>query len=238
MKTTLTSIILVSILSAPALSAELHKPHAFDFSYNAEVLVIEGIVRGTWRGHTHSAIFLEPQETPETDTEGTLAIEFDSDTPRERTSESVPSVEHGELTPAPTVTGGDQPGEPSPDAFPVYNEDINEKVVEETVGDFVDEPPAWELETYPSLTLERAGWKLDELEIGDRVVVAIKRSTSTAMHGQLLGISRFSDGWTGLGHPFPDGLDMETVVIQDQIQTAGETPSEAPPKVSDEIIRR
>lgn len=64
----------------------------------------------------------------------------------------------------------------------------------------------WETETYPRNILDRRGWRHDDLEVGDEVVVTGRRARDGGNRLQILTIVRPSDGWEGVGFE-PDSID-------------------------------
>lgn len=64
----------------------------------------------------------------------------------------------------------------------------------------------WETETYPRSILLRRGWRPNDLKQGDTVIVQGRRARNGATRLQILGISRPSDGWVGVGYN-PDSID-------------------------------
>ena len=57
----------------------------------------------------------------------------------------------------------------------------------------------WETETYPRNILVRRGWKHDDLNVGDDVVVTGRQARDGSNRLQMLTINRPSDGWVGVG---------------------------------------
>ena len=76
--------------------------------------------------------------------------------------------------------------------------------VEVTTDD--GETEVWETETYPRNILARRGWRHDDLKVGDAVVVVGRRARDGGNRLQILGITRPSDGWEGIGYS-PDSID-------------------------------
>ena len=76
--------------------------------------------------------------------------------------------------------------------------------VEVTTDD--GETEVWETETYPRNILARRGWRHDDLKVGDDVVVVGRRARDGGNRLQILGITRPSDGWEGIGYN-PDSID-------------------------------
>ena len=64
----------------------------------------------------------------------------------------------------------------------------------------------WETETYPRNILDRRGWKHDDLNVGDAVVVTGRRARNGSNRLQIYTIVRPSDGWEGIGYS-PDSID-------------------------------
>ena len=182
----------------PCLAEGQHKPHEFNFTYGDQVMVVNGIIRGTWFGNSHSAVLIEPIEDFSEEPDGVAPEVFAAGE----------DVDDFEALP-PIGPLGVQPGSPmqSDDAMPVEIDGANPgSLVEE------EEVALWELENYPVFALERSGWTRDILVEGDAIVAVVKPSLQDEMHAQLLGIKRTSDGWIGMGFPFPDGTDMETLL--------------------------
>ena len=76
--------------------------------------------------------------------------------------------------------------------------------VEVTNGD--GEIEVWETETYPRNILARRGWRHDDLNVGDDVVVTGRRARDGGKRLQIISITRPSDGWQGIGYN-PDSID-------------------------------
>ncbi len=193
----------------PGSAADLHKPHAFTFAYEDEVTVLEGQVRGEWFGNSHSAVFIELIDLPEQQGEETQDI----DTPLDEIRDD----------------------EPSPVQLPdIIESDIDDTMVgyDPSFGAYPAEEPGpdlWELETFPSFTLERAGWEAGALAEGDLVIATVRYSTDRELHAQLIDITRLSDGWIGLGFPLPAGVTVEIPIRtgdQDVATDVVETPRE------------
>jgi hypothetical protein len=184
------AILLTVSCLQPASDADQHKPHAFTFSYEDEVTVLEGQVWGEWFGNSHSAVFIELIDLPEPQGEEGQDIDARMDV--------IIDDEPGSLLP--------------PDIIEV---DIDDTIVEydPSFGAFpVEEsaPDLWELETFPVFTLEQAGWEAGTLAEGDLVIATVRYSTDRELHAQLIEITRLSDGWIGLGFPLPAGVIVET----------------------------
>lgn len=78
----------------------------------------------------------------------------------------------------------------------VYVETINEQGAKQV----------WETETYPRNILDRRGWKHNDLNVGDDVVVTGRRARNGSKRLQIYTIVRPSDGWEGIGYS-PDSID-------------------------------
>ena len=64
----------------------------------------------------------------------------------------------------------------------------------------------WEMETFPRNILVRRGWKHDDLDEGDEVVVTGRQARDGGYRLQMLTINRPADGWVGVGFD-PESVD-------------------------------
>ena len=64
----------------------------------------------------------------------------------------------------------------------------------------------WEMETFPRNILVRRGWRHDDLDEGDEVVVTGRQARDGGYRLQMLTINRPSDGWVGVGFD-PESVD-------------------------------
>ena len=64
----------------------------------------------------------------------------------------------------------------------------------------------WEMETFPRNILVRRGWRHDDLDEGDEVVVTGRQARDGGYRLQMLTITRPADGWVGVGFD-PESVD-------------------------------
>ena len=64
----------------------------------------------------------------------------------------------------------------------------------------------WEMETFPRNILVRRGWRHDDLDEGDEVVVTGRQARDGGYRLQMLTINRPADGWVGVGFD-PESVD-------------------------------